>query len=564
MKNMPLLNTLVRRILNNSKHNIRNFSKHKVKESCNANHYIYENTIDDSMVHIISATHVSPHSFKDIQQVSEQVNPDCFALEMCLNRAQSSVPLEGSNPEHRNIVSYYSYITNSEPTQSLVNYEMLQTSWSSFCGSNTGAENFAALTEASKRSADVFLIDKPFEAEMLHTYSQSTQNESNWSRLTEDIIGSILPARWHNFVGNPSQGSDTDILMEKLTKHVDSVDANHLQSGDLWQSADILQGRDLAMQVVKSANNDAKQKDPKDTAANEEELIAERDMYMANNINILSKKYKNTLVVVGALHVNGILDILERNEHKSEENHTVVPKYKPDTKAIKEFQQKHQRVGINVNIVTDRTEYLLTKQQESQHNKEDRQAYVDDYSRILRQRFQYAHYDYIRGIVKGYAVQINESDITSTAEKQFGYSMQKIQEKQHEAQEIVQQINHFISLGSRIHSAEHLVKQSLKALRRKTEQQQRLLLKLKKKKRPDLIHHPVLRVQLEYQLEQPKVQLELLEAFEMRAGLDKKKKKPIDKKKKDLKLQNQDTQKAKPKKTKKKQKKKKKKQKKKK
>ena len=80
--------------------------------------------------------------------------------------------------------------------------------------------------------------------------------------------------------------------------------------------------------------------------------------------------------------------------------------------------------------------------------------------------------------------------------------------------------------------------------------------------RPDLIHHPVLRVQLDYQLEQPKVQLELLEAFEMRAGLDKKKKKPIDKKKKDLKLQNQDTQKAKPKKTKKKQKKKKKKKKK--
>ena len=557
MKNMPLLNTLVRRILHNSKHNIRNFSKHKVKESCNANHYIYENTIDDSMVHIISATHVSPHSFKDIQQVSEQVNPDCFALEMCLNRAQSSVLLEGSNPEHRKIFSYYSCITNSERTQSLVNYEMSQSSLSSFCGSNAAAENFAALTEASKRSADVFLIDKPFEAEMLHGLeTQSTQ--TNWSRLTEDIIESILPARWHNFVGDPSQGSDTEILMTQLTKHVDSVDANHLQSGDLWQSADILQGRDLAMQVVKSINNDVKQKDPKDTAADySPEFIEERDICMANNINILSKKYKNILVVVGALHVNGILDILERNEHKSEENH-VVPKYEPDTKAIKEFQQKHQRVGINVNIVTDRTEYLLTKQQESQHNKEDRQAYVDDYSRILRQRFQYAHYDYINGIVKGYAVEINESDIASTAEKKFGYSMQKIQEKQHEAQEIVQQINHFISLGYSMQKNLKIVKQSLKALRRKTEQQQRLLLKI----RPDLIHHPVLRVQLDYQLEQPKVQLELLEAFEMRAGLDKKKKKPIDKKKKDLKLQNQDTQIAKPKKTKKKQKKKKKKKKK--
>jgi pheromone shutdown-related protein TraB len=226
---------------------------------------IREIHIGDCEVTILGTAHVSEESVKEVRRLSEELKPDTICVELCNSRVKSI-----QDPEYFKKLDVFKVF--KERKMFLLLSSLILSSFQKKMGQGVvrpGDELRAGMEEGDRLSARVVPIDREIQTTLKRAWG--TVGAFSKMYLLSALITSLFVKE--------------DVSQEKIEE---------------MKSEDVL--NDLFSQI------------PSRYSAVKEVIIDERDRYLAQNIRNAAKDSKKLLAVVGAGHLNGIMNHIEEDK----------------------------------------------------------------------------------------------------------------------------------------------------------------------------------------------------------------------------------------------------------
>lgn len=240
--------------------------------------------INDKTYHFVLCAHVSKKSVEEVVETIQTVEPDCVCVELDQKRQQNLM-----NPIDYSQIKLFEVIKNKKfgflvATTILSQY---QKKMADQLETKVGDEMKYALIQAQQQNIPTKAIDR----DITTTFKRIWSHLNLWDKckLVYVLISSMF--------------SNEEISVEEIEK---------LKQQDLIQDA----LKEMGNSFEKVTNI----------------LVYERDQYMASHL--LDLNYKNIVVVIGAAHGQGIINLVKQQKPIDREPLTIIKKPNPITKVI--------------------------------------------------------------------------------------------------------------------------------------------------------------------------------------------------------------------------------------
>lgn len=211
---------------------------------------------------LIGTAHVSAESVEEVKQTIKDLNPDCVAIELDEKRADSI-----QNPDKYRQLDIVKVLKNHEGFLLLAN--LILSSFQRRMGNNTGVkpgeEMLTAMNVAKELNIPTVMVDRPIQVTLKRAWAKN----SFWGK--NKLFASLISSAF-----SKEEISEDQIESLKEKNEMDSMMAELSEY----------------MPVIK------------------EVLIDERDKYLASKI--WTAGGKNTVAVLGAGHLNGVVAHLDK------------------------------------------------------------------------------------------------------------------------------------------------------------------------------------------------------------------------------------------------------------
>ncbi len=210
---------------------------------------------------IIGTAHVSSESIKEVEDAIKEKKPDCVAVELDEKRADSI-----KNPERYKELDLVKVLKNHQGFLMLANLVLssMQRRMGQNVGVKPGQEMLAAISVAESLNIPVELADRPIQLTLKRAWAKSSFMGK--MKLLSTLIASAFSKEEtsEEEIENLKNSSEMDSMMKELSDY---------------------------LPVIKKV------------------LIDERNEYLANKI--WNAKGNNVVAVIGAGHLNGVLECLQ-------------------------------------------------------------------------------------------------------------------------------------------------------------------------------------------------------------------------------------------------------------
>ena len=241
--------------------------------------------INNKKIWLIGTAHISQNSAELVKEVIEKVNPDRVCIELDEKRYKAIT--EKKKWETSDIKTI---IKEKQLTTLLINIVLAsyQKKMGEKLGTAPGVEFLEAINVSKEKNIPIELCDRDARITLKRTWNSM----SFWQKLKFMFSGL-----------SSIDDSDEELSEEKL---------NEIKQKDTLNN--LLQELGKAMPVLKRV------------------LIDERDIYLATKI--MNCEGEKIVAVVGAGHVNGMLEIIKNNQKVDIEEFNVIPPASPTIKII--------------------------------------------------------------------------------------------------------------------------------------------------------------------------------------------------------------------------------------
>ena len=279
-----------------------------------ARHIILTNPTNNSKVHLIGCSHVDAQSSKDVQTVGQKflTGPDAaVALELCPERT------ECVHPETDRYV-YPKSFWDTPFMHPFFWYNFYVEYSSCVLGGSHGSEQKMGAEIAKTCGAPIYLIDSD-----ISTTEAGIKKAAGSGEMAGTMAKSLLTVTSRKEAISRICGKELLAEAEEFKAEGEQV---HL-TPDPWTDLHISTGRDIIRRTQNAAMTyemNSKKLDLPDA------LLNDRDYTLAHNAFRLSLQHETTLIVLGALHINGVVKLFGKTNEKEYLNKggpATIPKY---------------------------------------------------------------------------------------------------------------------------------------------------------------------------------------------------------------------------------------------